>query len=148
MKGRSIRFGGRRGRIGRSWLQRCTEGGGPVQRIHVLGATVETLEHFALQGAEQALEAVEVARGATNLGLRPAGIVVNRVRRSTEHAYRLDELRRAYPNLVLSPPIPDRAAMAASQGAAAPITSMRSSGAQDLRRLFSELSANIEEALS
>ena len=104
--------------------------------------------YFALQGAEQALEAVEVARGATNLGLRPAGIVVNRVRRNTEHAYRLDELRRAYPDLVLSPPIPDRAAMAASQGAAVPLTSMRGTGAQDLRRLFTELSANIEEALS
>ncbi len=45
--------------------------------------------YFALQGAEQALEAVEVARAATNLGLRTAGIVVNRVRRSTEHAFRV-----------------------------------------------------------
>jgi chromosome partitioning protein len=104
--------------------------------------------YFALQGAEQALESVEVARAATNLGLRPAGIVVNRVRRNSEHAYRLDELRRAYPDLVLSPPIPDRAAMTAAQGAAVPITSLRTSGAQDLTRLFTELSASIEEALT
>jgi cellulose biosynthesis protein BcsQ len=104
--------------------------------------------YFALQGAEQALEAIEVARAATNLGLRPAGIVVNRVRRSSEHSFRLAELRRAYPRLVLSPPIPDRTAMAAAQGAAAPITALRSAGAQDLARLFTELAATIEEGLS
>ena len=103
---------------------------------------------FALQGAEQALEAVDIARAATNLGLRPAGIVVNRVRHSAEHAYRLDELRRAYPTLVLDPPIPDRTAMGAAQGAAVPITAMRSKSARDLVGLFTELAANIEEGLS
>jgi cellulose biosynthesis protein BcsQ len=104
--------------------------------------------YFALQGAEQALEAVEVARAATNLGLRPAGIVVNRVRRSAEHSYRLAELRSAYPALVLEPVIPDRTAMAAAQGAAAPITSLRVPGARDLARRFTTLAANLEEALS
>lgn len=103
---------------------------------------------FALQGAEQALEAIEIARDATNLGLRPAGIVVNRVRRSAEHTYRLAELRQAYPHLVLSPVIPDRAAMAAAQGAAMPITGLRTSGGQDLARRFAELAATIEEGLS
>ncbi len=103
---------------------------------------------FALQAAEQALEAVEIARDATNLGLRTAGIVVNRVRRSSEHTYRLEELRRVYPQLVLEPPIPDRAAMAAAQGAAAPITALRTSGAKDLVALFTDLAANIEEGLS
>ena len=104
--------------------------------------------YFALQGAEQALEAVEVARAATNLGLRPAGIVVNRVRRSAEHTYRLDELRQTYPHLVLAPAIPDRTAMAAAQGAAVPITALRSAGARDLAALFTELTRSIEEALS
>ena len=104
--------------------------------------------YFALQGAEQALEAVEVARAATNLGLRPAGIVVNRVRRSSEHSYRLAELRAAYPSLVLEPAIPDRTAMAAAQGAAAPITALRSAGGRDLCALFTELSASIERGLS
>jgi chromosome partitioning protein len=104
--------------------------------------------YFALQGAEQALEAVDIARAATNLGLRPAGIVVNRVRRSGEHAYRLDELRRTYPALVLDPAIPDRTAMGAAQGAAVPITALRSQGARDLIALFTELAANIEEGLS
>ncbi len=104
--------------------------------------------YFALQGAEQALEAVDIARGATNLGLRPAGIVVNRVRRTTEHAFRVDELRAAYPTLVLSPPIPERTAVAASQGSAAPVTALRSSSAQEMTQLFDELATSIEEALS
>jgi cellulose biosynthesis protein BcsQ len=103
---------------------------------------------FALQAAEQALEAVDIARDATNLGLRPAGIVVNRVRRSTEHTFRLEELRQAYPGLVLEPPIPDRAAMAAAQGAAVPITALRTAGARNLAGLFGDLAAAIEEALS
>jgi cellulose biosynthesis protein BcsQ len=104
--------------------------------------------YFALQGAEQALESVEIARAATNLGLRPAGIVVNRVRRSSEHSFRLEELRRAYPSLVLDPPLPDRTAMAAAQGAAVPLTALHTSGAKDLMRLFATLSASIEEALA
>ncbi len=104
--------------------------------------------YFALQGAEQALEAVAVARAATNLGLRPAGIVVNRMRRSTEHAYRLAELRETYPSLVLEPPIPDRTAMTAAQGAAVPITALRTSGARDLVSLFHDLATSIEKGLS
>ncbi|MGB8022450.1 MAG: ParA family protein [Candidatus Nanopelagicales bacterium] len=104
--------------------------------------------YFALQAAEQALEAVDVARAATNLGLRPAGIVVNRVRRSTEHAYRLEELRRAYPSLLLSPTIPERTAMASAQGAAVPLSALRTSGAHEMMALFTELATNIEEALS
>ncbi len=104
--------------------------------------------YFALQGAEQALETVAIARDATNLGLRPAGIVVNRVRRSAEHAYRMDELRAAYPALVLNPPIPERAAIAASQGAAVPVTALTTPGAAETARLFDELGTSIEETLS
>ena len=104
--------------------------------------------YFALQGAEQALEAVDIARAATNLGLRPAGIVVNRVRHNTEHAFRLGELRQAYPHLVLDPPIPDRTAVTAAQGAAVPVTALHTSGARELVALFTELAANIEEGLS
>lgn len=103
--------------------------------------------YFALQGAEQALEAVDIARDATNLGLRTAGIVVNRVRRSTEHTYRLDELRQAYRSLVLEPPIPDRAAMATAQGAAVPLTSLKTPGAKALAALFAELSLSTQKGL-
>ena len=51
-------------------------------------------------------------------------------------------------SLVLEPAIPDRTAMAAAQGAAAPITALRSAGGRDLCALFTELSASIERGLS
>ncbi len=104
--------------------------------------------YFALQGAEQALEAVEVARAATNLGLRPAGIVVNRMRRSAEHNFRLAELRQAYPELLLEPVIPDRAVISAAQGSASPITALRGPGAAAVVKHFADLARSIEEALS
>lgn len=104
--------------------------------------------YFALRGAEQALEAVQVARAATNLGLRPAGIVLNRVRHVAEHAFRVRELRAGYPGLVLEPEIPDRSAMTVAQGAGVPISALRSRGAVDLARRFVHLTRSIEEALT
>ena len=45
---------------------------------------------FALQGATRALRAVEAARTSVNLRLRPAGVLVNRVRGNlSEHRYRI-----------------------------------------------------------
>lgn len=103
---------------------------------------------FALQAAEQALEAIEVARAATNLGLRPAGIVVNKVNpKAAEHNYRLAELRTAYPQLVLAPVIPERSAIAAAQGAAVPLRALHTPGAYQAAALFEELLANIEKGL-
>jgi cellulose biosynthesis protein BcsQ len=87
---------------------------------------------FALQGAQAALEAVELVRG-DNLRLRPAGIVVNKVRaQSTEHRFRWDELRSAYGPLVLDPPLPDRIAVQQAEGACVPIQAWRSSGAREV----------------
>jgi cellulose biosynthesis protein BcsQ len=104
--------------------------------------------YFALQGAEQALEAVDVARRATNLGLRPAGIVVNKYRpNAPEHTFRMAELRGAYPDMVLEPVIPERSAIAAAQGAAVPVTALHTSGAAQSLRLFDQLLGNIERAL-
>ncbi|MGV1005530.1 MAG: ParA family protein [Candidatus Nanopelagicales bacterium] len=101
--------------------------------------------YFALQGAEQALQAIEVARRASNLGLRTVGIVVNRFRaKSPEHNYRLAELRNAYAGLVLEPIIPDRSAIASAQGAAVPLSSLRSTGAGQAMHLFDQLLANLE----
>lgn len=103
--------------------------------------------YFALQGAEQALEAIGVARQASNLGLRTLGIVVNKYRaKSPEHAFRLTELRAAYPQMVLDPVIPERSAIASAQGAAAPLSSLRSAGAMQAMSLFDTLLANLERA--
>ena len=75
---------------------------------------------FALQGAQQALEAIDVVR-AYNLRLQVAGIAVNRVRpTSNEHRYRMAELALAYGDLLLQPPLPDRAVIQQAAGACTP----------------------------
>lgn len=95
---------------------------------------------FALRGAAQALEAIEVARGSLNLRLRAAGIVVNRVRTSlSEHRFRLDELTREYGPLVLAPAIPERTAVQQAQGAGVPVQAWPSPGARDINEAFDDL---------
>ncbi len=96
--------------------------------------------YFALQATAQALEAVDVVRRTTNLGLRVAGIVVNRVRaRNAEHAYRLNELTQAYPDIVLQPTIPDRSAVQQAQGAGRPLHGWRSPGGREAAAVFDQL---------
>jgi chromosome partitioning protein len=87
---------------------------------------------FALQGAAAALEAIDLVR-ADNLRLRPAGIIVNKLRaQSVEHRFRLDELRDTYGALVLDPPLPDRAAIQQAEGACVPVQAWRSAGAREV----------------
>ncbi len=87
---------------------------------------------FALQGAQAALEAVDVVQG-DNLRLRTAGILVNKLRsHSVEHRFRMGELRQAYGDLVLEPPIPDRTAIQQAEGACVPVQAWRSPGAREV----------------
>ena len=92
---------------------------------------------FAVRAAGQALEAVEVVRASNNLRLRPAGVVVNRTRISQgEHEFRLAELTEAYGALVLTPPLPERTAIAQSQGACVPVQRWRTPGAREVSGIF------------
>jgi chromosome partitioning protein len=91
---------------------------------------------FALQGAQQALEAVAVVRGSCNLRLRPAGVVVNRVRATAEHRFRLAELADAYGPLLYAPPLPERSAVTLAQGACVPVQRWRSPGAREVGAVF------------
>lgn len=96
--------------------------------------------YFALQGAAQALDAVEVVRQAANLRLRPAGIVVNRLRPGlAEHRFRLQELTTAYGRLVLTPPVPERSVVQQAQGAGIPVQAWRSAGAREVAAAFATL---------
>lgn len=88
---------------------------------------------FAVQGAAQAIDAIEVARPAINLRLRLSGIVVNRVRASlNEHKFRLDELKSVYGDALLEPYIPERSAVQQAQGAGVPIQAWPSPGAHEI----------------
>ncbi|NHC14617.1 ParA family protein [Motilibacter deserti] len=101
---------------------------------------------FALHGAAQALDAIEAVRQSANLGLRPAGIVVNRVRpRSPEHAYRLGELAAAYPQLLLDPPVPDRTAVQQAAGAYVPVQAVRTPGGRATADAFDAHLAHLLE---
>jgi len=92
---------------------------------------------FAVTGAQQALDAVDVVRRGFNLRLKPAGIVVNRYRpRSTEHRFRLDELVEAYQSLVLPETLPERAAIVSAQGAGLPVQRWPSPGAREVGKVL------------
>ncbi len=94
---------------------------------------------FAVQGAQAALEAIDLVR-ADNLRLRAAGIIVNKLRmQSTEHRFRLDELRSAYAGLVLEPPLMDRTAIQQAEGACVPVQAWRSPGAREVCDAFEDL---------
>jgi cellulose biosynthesis protein BcsQ len=101
-----------------------------------LGLVVTEPSLFALQGAQQALDAMNVVRDS-NLRLHLAGIVVNRVRpTSSEHRYRLAELALAYGDLLWQPPLPDRAVMQQAAGACTPVHAWHTQPGREVSRIF------------
>ena len=94
---------------------------------------------FAVNGAERGTRS-SLHRGKHgNPGLRPIGIVANRVRPTLpEHNYRMDELRSAFGDLVLGG-LPDRAAIQQAQGACVPVQRWTSNGAADINTALSRL---------
>jgi cellulose biosynthesis protein BcsQ len=103
-----------------------------------LGLVVTEPSLFALQGAQQALDAMGVVRD-TNLRLHVAGIVVNRVRpTSSEHRYRMAELALAYGDLLWQPPLPDRAVIQQAAGACTPVHIWRTQAGREVARIFDE----------
>jgi chromosome partitioning protein len=95
---------------------------------------------FAVSGVRRAFEAVQNERDAHNPELQPLGVVVNRVRsRSAEHDYRVDELRRIFGPLVLSPVLPDRSSVEQAQGAAVAIQRWPTPGGREMATAFDAL---------
>jgi cellulose biosynthesis protein BcsQ len=95
---------------------------------------------FAVMAVGRALRTIDELRRGPAPGLQPLGVVINRVRaRSIEQAYRLDELARLYGPLVMSPTIPERAALQQAQGAARPIHSWPGEPARELASIFEQL---------
>jgi cellulose biosynthesis protein BcsQ len=95
---------------------------------------------FSVMAVGRALRTVDELRRGAAPALQPLGIVVNRVRaRSVEQAYRLEELQSLYGPLVLAPPIPERAALQQSQGAARPIHCWPGPAAGEISGVFDAL---------
>ena len=96
--------------------------------------------HFALHGAAEALEAIDVIAAATNPGLRASTVVVNRFRPDDrEHRLNADRLAQEHGGLVYDPPIPDCAGIPQSQRAVSPIHSWNSPGSREVAELMDDL---------
>ncbi|HEY4007936.1 MAG TPA: ParA family protein [Pseudonocardia sp.] len=92
---------------------------------------------FAVAGVQRAFEAVQSERVHNNPHLQPLGVMVNRVRaRSSEHAFRISELRELFGPLVLTGFLPDRSAIQQAQGACVPIQHWDTPGAREASAIF------------
>jgi len=96
--------------------------------------------YFALQGTDRALRAVDVARDTFNLRLRPAGILVNRVRETLgEHRRHLQTLRDDYPSLLVGMEVPESPEIPEAQRAGVPIQAWPSPGARIVANAFDDV---------
>jgi cellulose biosynthesis protein BcsQ len=92
---------------------------------------------FAVSAADRALRAVDELRRGPAPQLQPLGVLVNRVRqRSTEHEYRVGELKALFGPLLLAPQLPERSALQQAQGAARPLHEWPSAAARELAQSF------------
>lgn len=88
------------------------------------------------KGVDRVLDTIDTVAEHYNAGLDVAGVIVNRVPpRSTDADFRLDELDKALPGLVLRPVIPNRVAIPTAQGTVQPLTE----AAPEVAALFAEL---------
>jgi cellulose biosynthesis protein BcsQ len=95
---------------------------------------------FAVAGVQRAFEAVQSERINSNPHLQPLGVLINRVRsRSSEHAFRIAELRELFGPLVLTGYLPDRSAIQQAQGACVPIQHWDTPGAREASAVFNAL---------
>jgi len=95
---------------------------------------------FAVMAVGRAMRTIDEMRRGPAPALQPLGIVVNRVRaRSLEQAYRLEELHTLYGPLVLTPVVPERAALQQAQGAARPVHGWPGAAAAELALVFDAL---------
>ncbi|MGH3935676.1 MAG: ParA family protein [Pseudonocardiaceae bacterium] len=96
---------------------------------------------YAVAGVQRAFEAVQHER-EHNPDLQALGVVVNRVRmRSSEHNYRINELREIFGPLVLPTVLPDRSAVQHAQGAGLPIQRWGTPGARQIAVAYDVLLA-------
>lgn len=99
---------------------------------------------FSVAGTQRTLRAIELFRTEFAPSLTPAGIVANRVRSgSSEHAYRLNEMKTMFGELLLSPTIPEQANWQQIQGAAHPVHQWPGDSAKNASTLFDRLLDNV-----
>lgn len=104
---------------------------------------------FSVTAAARAFKAIDELRRTSAPHLQPLGVVINRVRaRSSEQAYRQEELEGMYGPLILSPVIPERAAMQQAQGAGRAIHDWPGAPAAELAQAFDTILARGMRAMT
>ncbi|WP_413250661.1 ParA family protein [Sinomonas flava] len=99
---------------------------------------------FSVAGTERTLRAIQVFKQEYAPRLSPAGIVANRVRpSSTEHGYRLEEMRQMFGPLLLSPHVPELANWQQIQGAAHAVHHWPGEAARGTAAIYDELLSTI-----
>lgn len=103
-----------------------------------LAVVVTTPSLFGSQGVERAIAEIDEIRHTVNSRLQLAGIVVNRVRSSTEeHQYRADELIEIYGrSTLMKPAIPERIAVQQAEGFGQPVHLVRTPGGREVAEIF------------
>ncbi len=98
---------------------------------------VTELGLFSVTAAGRAFQAIDEIRRESAPNLQPLGVLVNRVRaRSSEQAFRQEELTKMFGPLILTTYIPERSALQQAQGAGSPIHAWPSRAARDLADRF------------
>ena len=96
--------------------------------------------YFALRGAQQAVEAIDLVRESSNRTLAAPTIVLNRMRSTVaEHRHRAQELRAYSDRQVSDVEIPERNAIAQAEGAGMPIHEWDSPAGRELSERFDTL---------
>ena len=102
---------------------------------------------FAVSAADRALRAIEEVRRGVSPRLEPLGILVNRTRpQSTEHQFRIRELKELFGSLVLAPQLPERTSLQQAQGAAKPVHLWPGDAAQEMAGYFDQVLDQVAEA--
>lgn len=102
---------------------------------------------FSVSAADRAMRAIEEVRRAVSPRLKPVGIVVNRTRpQSSEHQFRIKEMKELFGELVLEPQLPERTSLQQAQGAAKPVHLWPGETAQEMARFFDDILKQVTAA--
>ena len=96
--------------------------------------------HFAVHGATEAVEAIDVIAATSNPRLRASAIVINRMRPDDrEHRLHAEMLATEHGMLVYPHALPECAGIPQSQRAGSPIHAWSSPGSREVAELFVDL---------
>ena len=99
---------------------------------------------FSVAGTERTMRAIQLFRQEFAPNLSPAGIVANRVRSgSSEHTFRLAEMKSMFGELLLTPHIPEQANWQQIQGAAHSVHHWPGDSAKSAAGLYDTLLGNL-----